>query len=253
MTIRTNVKRTLDRCIVAQLMRRGYSVFDVATKLNVTVETAHLEWSIVLKEFYEKRDEDTELAIQLILQQYAEIKREAWDAWEKSKLDSRRVVEDEGMRRYEDEMDFSESNVMTRSNSIMGMSERIDKGRGGGKAKGPIKKTIGKVIKGSKTGKSKSITPSKRMELLNRSTTTEGKNGDARYLKIILDCLHAERELRGVNPVKKMEFSGNIINWDLLASGIPDGPIPDVIEEEIAKALLGAPVPQVIPSNTEGV
>jgi predicted transcriptional regulator len=66
----------------------------------------------------------------------------------------------------------------------------------------------------------------------------EESRGDARFLIIILDTLLAERDLLGLDAPKKKGEEGNkpTIDWDLLASGIPIGPLPDLIEGEILRA-----------------
>lgn len=72
------------------------------------------------------------------------------------------------------------------------------------------------------------------------SVMREGQAGDASYLRVILDCLKAERDLLGMDATKKVEVSGQVINWEMLAEGIPeDGPVPDVVVERIERAVLG--------------
>lgn len=72
--------------------------------------------------------------------------------------------------------------------------------------------------------------------------TVDDGQWSSEYLKTIVQCLNAERELRGLNPVRdaKDKTTNNIqINWDVLASAIPPAgvPLPDTVEEKIMALL----------------
>lgn len=72
--------------------------------------------------------------------------------------------------------------------------------------------------------------------------TVDDGQWSSEYLKTIVQCLNAERELRGLNPVKDAKPANNNtvnINWDVLASAIPPAgvPLPDPVEEKIMALL----------------
>jgi lambda repressor-like predicted transcriptional regulator len=59
-------------------------------------------------------------------------------------------------------------------------------------------------------------------------------NGD--FLKIILECMEGERELKGLDQPKKVDVRAAVLDWNSLAreSNIIDG-VPDEVEAEINK------------------
>lgn len=67
--------------------------------------------------------------------------------------------------------------------------------------------------------------------------TFQESQGNSQYLRVVLDCMMQERALRGLDPVKDIPVKVNIVNWDSLANGIPDGYVADEVEQEIVKAL----------------
>lgn len=174
---RTSQQRELHRAEVAKLTRKGYSLQMIAEELKVSYATVKQDWKAILTEYRENRDEDTEALVQAKLQEYAEVKREAWKAWERSKLGT-----------VEEEERESLSN------------------------KGGSRRTLSRIKKSSA--------------------------GDSTFLIVIADCLKAERELLSLNPTKKVEVKGNM-TWDVLSQAIPDGEVPDEIENAIRLALEG--------------
>lgn len=175
---RKAVEREVDRTKLIRMVSRDYSMEEIGRELNISTNRVYLEYKIILKQLRKERLDLTEEVIEQKLLEYKEIKREAWDAWERSKS----------------------SHIITKSKQTSG-------GMGG--------------------------------KLTYEDTqTTETRVGDNSYLAVVLECLKAEREIQGLDPEKKMRVSGNIINWDILANGIPvDGPVPDLIENEIRKGM----------------
>jgi predicted transcriptional regulator len=59
------------------------------------------------------------------------------------------------------------------------------------------------------------------------------------FLRIIMDCLQAERDLLGLDSPKEIQATVQTINWDSLAAGIGSGPVPDDVERVIEGVVLG--------------
>ena len=178
---RTPEALKLDRAETVQLLRRGWTKTAIAEKLGVHQTQISYDWKCILKEVMEARDKDLEELIAIKLEEYGEIKREAWAAWEQSKKDRQRLMNEATTNH------FGESNKQ---------SETIERG-----------------------------------------------NWSSEYLRTIINCLAAERELQGLNPAK--QFEGKLtatttsVNWDKLASAIPPPgvPLPDSVEDKIMALL----------------
>lgn len=86
--------------VLAQLYKRGYSYREmreeVMARLDLqaySLETVHRDVKKLLDEWRKTRLENIDEAVQLELERLNEIVREAWTAWEKSKLDGQRNSE----------------------------------------------------------------------------------------------------------------------------------------------------------------
>lgn len=172
---RTNEQRELDKAKIPSMLRRGLTPQMIAEELGISYAMVKRDWKVVLTELREQRDEDTEALVQAKLQEYAEVKREAWEAWERSKLGT-----------IEEEEKESSSNR-------------------GGTRRSHIRKKITSA-------------------------------GDSTFLTIIQNCVKEERELLSLNPTKKLEVKGNMM-WDVFSQAIPEGEVPDEIENSIRVAL----------------
>jgi hypothetical protein len=189
---------------VARLYLRGSSQTEIAHQLGCSQPTVSNDLAAIRRDWLASATRDVEEATAQKLAEYAEAKKEAWRAWDKSKEDFQRRGEE-----IEQEHDCP---VCEGSGTNMrgGRCKSCD-GTG-------AKSEVGKVTQ-----------------------TTEGQCGNPSYLRVVLECLEAERELLGLDPAKEVSVKGRMqvatINWKLLAAGIPEGPVPDIIEEEIQKAL----------------
>ncbi len=56
------------------------------------------------------------------------------------------------------------------------------------------------------------------------------------FLKTIVACLQAEREMKGLNAPKKMDIQAEVINWDALAVQVTDDR-RDLVEQKIQSLL----------------
>lgn len=202
---RNDVAKEQDRATMMKLLRRGYTQGQIAEVLKISNQQVSYDFKLVISNLRGEMLEDTKDYVAQKLAEYAEIKREAWEAWERSKLDAQKSVVE----------------------TAPPLPSKDDKA---GTKKG----------KGDK-GQAADVSV-KALRMLKKVETTEGRLPSSDYLRIIAQCIAAERELLGIDPPKEIGFKGNIVNWDLLARNIPSGPVPDEIEGIIAGAM-GLPAP----------
>ncbi len=174
---RTDDQRLADRKEMLKLLRRGWTKTDIAEKQGVSNGIISRDTREMLRWLRESRDESTHDHITIKLEEYGEVKREAWEAWERSKKPIRRMITETYVK--------DDGSTATRA--------RYDK---------------------------------------------VGHTGDKQYLEIVLKCLIAERELLALDPPKKVKLDAQIINWDVLANGMPPGPVPDMVEEAIKSVMV---------------
>jgi hypothetical protein len=240
----------IDRAEVSRLMRRGWSVSQVAEKMEVSIQQVEVDFGAVMR--YGKRDikENAELIRNSMLEQYAEIKKEAWEAWERSKLDMmRKTVEEEKGRLYQpknvnEEVEETTFEVSQRAASEWGHSSP-DKGSGNNKGGKKAKGSSGEAAKARAGVKyneyGRPVDPNNGpMVTVKRviKKTTEGRNPGSDYLKRIIECIKAERELLGLDPAKNLNLN-HTLNWDALideASNSEQGMDKDV-EAKLVKEL----------------
>ena len=82
---RTEVQRELDKAEMMKMLARGASRRQVAEHLGVSIEQVGYDYRLVMKELAANTTEDAAVVRQVKLEEIAELKREAWQAWEKSK------------------------------------------------------------------------------------------------------------------------------------------------------------------------
>lgn len=85
----------MDRAEMVTLVRRGWSQGMLAEKFGVSQPIISVELKAIYRKFAVRQDEDTEALINMKLDELAEVKREAWMAWERSKEDIQRETEEE--------------------------------------------------------------------------------------------------------------------------------------------------------------
>lgn len=82
---RTPAARTIDKGLMLDLMRRGYSQSSIARKLNVAQSTISHDWKQVLEELNKARVLDRDCLVALKIEQYDHVITEALEAFEDSK------------------------------------------------------------------------------------------------------------------------------------------------------------------------
>ena len=80
--------------IVSQLYKRGYSYREIREEVmkrldlpTYSLRTVHKDVNRLLEEWRKTRIENTDLSVELELQRIDDLVKEAWAAWDKSKLD----------------------------------------------------------------------------------------------------------------------------------------------------------------------
>lgn len=186
------------------MIRRGAAQYQVALELGVTPATISNDYRAVMEELKESRHKDSEAIIAQQIAQHQEIIWENWRAWERSKEDAVRTVVNEEPER--------ECAICSGSGKVRGKDKKSK----------PCFKCEGKGTLGGIVG---------------TTTVREGRLPEVSYLRVIVDCMKEIAKLENLYPPEKREVSANVVNWDVFAQGIPEGPVDDVIEAEIVKAL----------------
>jgi predicted transcriptional regulator len=197
---------------MAQLMRRGYTQSVIARELGISQAQVSYDWKQLRQELRESRaDKDVKDAVDLQLEQLAEVKMEAWRAWEKSKEDARRVEQEEWPVRTCVKCD----------------------GKGQIKVVGPSKAMTTCLKCG---GKGETGGPGKAV------TEVEGRLPGHQYLEAIIKCLKEEAELLMLYPEKTLKLKGGLnntsqfVDWTGMMKML-EGGVPDAVEAKIAAAL----------------
>lgn len=163
---------------MAALIRRGWTSSMLSARFGLTFSQVKADCDLLLGRLADDVRECSKELVALKLAEYAELKKESWEAWEKSKLDAVKK---------------------THETSMSPLGKRIRNGR-----------------------------------------YSEQRVGDPQHLRTILSCLEAERQLLSINPATRVNVEGNVINWDVIASGIPDGPVPDEVQLLLEQASKGS-------------
>ncbi len=194
-------QKELDAVTMISLFRRGWTAREIGTKLGVSREQINQDFKRVMRASIEERGRDVELIRTVKLEELAEVKREAWKAWDRSQMDAQRLTEEEALRKVE-----------------------TDGGEGGEPKNG--KRKSGRVQpSGPQTTEGRL-----KFELLKvrQVKVTEGQTGDPRYLDIIERCIRKESELLGADLPRKVDLSVELSVWDVLAGEVPRDQVIDV-------------------------
>lgn len=89
---RSDLERKIDRKEMVRLMMKGWTQRMIAEQLGVSQGQISFDFRMVLKEINQHTTADAKEWVSLKLEEYAEIKREAWAEWERSKKDLERIT-----------------------------------------------------------------------------------------------------------------------------------------------------------------
>lgn len=177
---RTPQQKGIDKVEMMQLLVRGWTIEEVAAKFKAPRTQVQGDYQEVMRDLVRERTTNAEALRQLKLREYAQVKKEAWEAWERSKEDWHRKIIEQSQ-------------------------------------------TEGQNSGGSTYYKT--------------TDTSEAHLPSNEYLKTVVSCLNAERQLQGIDPPKKMNISGTVVSWDVLVDQLPSDSQRDEIEEAIMGAL----------------
>lgn len=107
---RSAVQRDLDRAEVVKLFKRGWTIDSIAYYLGRTPEQVEADWLVVAKRAMQVREREAVEKVAMILEEYAEVKAEAWQAWEKSKEDHTKFVTEKSSSSKKPSKDGEEDN-----------------------------------------------------------------------------------------------------------------------------------------------
>lgn len=91
---RNKTQKEIDRDRISHLLRRGWTQVEIAKELGLHQTQISYDYKIIKKRRAAQREEDEKELIDSKLEEYREVKREAWQAWERSKENSKKVVEE---------------------------------------------------------------------------------------------------------------------------------------------------------------
>jgi hypothetical protein len=89
---RTPAQRILDRQEIAKLLRRGWTQQEIGDKLGIHRTMVQHDWKIVVRELVTAQTRDAEHLVAIKLAEIREVKKEAYEAWERSKKDGQKDV-----------------------------------------------------------------------------------------------------------------------------------------------------------------
>lgn len=212
--VRTPQQVQIDRLRMVKMMRRGMTPRQISEVLQVGEGTIYNDWKIVLKDLDEVRSKETDQLVSLKLEELAEVKTEAWNEWERSKRNY-----------HKHQREGTDIPVSVECPHCKGTGHKPNHS-------GSMQTSKNLPPCTHCQGKGHKVRPQK------VTKTQAGRLGDSKYLRIILDCIEAERELQSLNPAKRIEGNVNVIQWEMLAQGIPlDDQVEDKVEVAIQRAL----------------
>lgn len=178
---------------IGELDTRGYTAEQIGKQLSLTPGEVKHHLTQVNKGYSCYVHDERIDYVREKLAQYREVRREAWEAYERSKLDRERITED---------------------HAAPWDVEPVPKARKGKAA--------------SKASKE----PESMLKLVRRSTMKEGRLPASEYLVIVLKCLEAERELLGLDAPTRVDVQTVAINWEaMLVVGTVQDPFAERIKQ----------------------
>ena len=193
---------------LARLACRGYSQSVMAERLNRSKGQISKDLKIIRRRYNDSIVSSRAELVQEKLAQYKDILQEAWEEWERSKADTFRKVEEliKPFKPKRKEGDGEDADESTPLELSDEDRDRLIK----------VKETI----------------------------TTEGRLAEVAFLKVIADCLKAERDLLGLDEPKKVDSNSTVnqFNWDMLTQ-VPA--VGDTVNARI-QAILDASSPKQV-------
>lgn len=155
---------------VAHLTRRGWTQVEIATKIGVSQKTISLYLKDIRRLWAENVTWEITEYVAEKLDQYREIRKEAWSAWERSKESYKRTVTEKGHKRT--------------------LTVKLGEGPKG-RRETPATADENKLV------------------VLKRVLTKEGRVPAVQFLQVVLETLEAERRLLGLDVLPRKNEVGD--------------------------------------------
>jgi hypothetical protein len=273
--VKRNVaQRELNKLEVVRLLRRGWSLKNIADHMGISEKTARNDFATVVAEIRKNYDDpELEDKIALVLHQYEELKKEAWQAWENSKRPYIRDSVEVYASVKPPEIDEDGNPVPDEADVIGGLGGQGNGAGGAGKAQPIPSKANGKAGRGIKVEEVKvmdgvesvqaRLSPSAArkvkalgaipayedvivsrkptLDRIKRVRTKEKRLPANEFLKTIMGCLEAERTLQGLDPAKEIKLDGNV-TWDIFATNLTVD-TSDAVEAALAARMANGGLP----------
>jgi predicted DNA-binding protein (UPF0251 family) len=181
---RAAIPRVQNLVQVAILDRRGYDRHEIAARLGISEESVIKSIDEIHAKYMSMAIQEKAMLIEEKRAQLRELRKEAWEAWERSKADGYRKVTE------------------TRPGAVCPLCLGEGKNQRAGMRNRPCTRCGG-------TGKLKDSTRITKVR--------EGRLPANEYLKTIIETLRDEQELLGLTSASS-STQVNIINWDTLLS-----------------------------------
>ncbi len=181
--IMTDTQKEIVLSVVAKLDRRGYTQMEIVeglkkeTGIGVSQSSICLYLKEIRKAYAEAKIEQREALVNEKVQQLREVRREAWEAWERSKSSTRKVTREKGIRLAKE------------------------------KDKEPVQF---KLPRGKKAADRGDVEES--LRLLKVITVNEGRLPANAFLEVILKTIEAEAKLRGLFQEIHINNTTNLVN-----------------------------------------
>ncbi|MGL6095357.1 MAG: hypothetical protein ACRC7O_06105 [Fimbriiglobus sp.] len=179
---RTHLSRAEAMDEVARYDRRGYTVAQIAELVKVSRKQVEKDLKDIRAGLFRRAVEERGLLVQEKLDQLREVRSEAWLAWERSKSDRVREVEELAAAYKTKEQKAAEKQGKSSDSALSGAEVN------------------------------------KRLEVYKRVLTKEGRTPAAEYLVVVMKCLSTEAELLGLlgETAVNDKAAGPPVDWDKL-------------------------------------
>jgi hypothetical protein len=97
---------------IAKMTRRGYTQYQIAQQVGVSIATVVYDQKIIKARWRERQVDEYDDLVKEKLEQLREVRREAWEAWERSKEDWYREVEEHGPSGDEEDKGDAEVSIV---------------------------------------------------------------------------------------------------------------------------------------------
>lgn len=192
----TDTERVAVLAEVEKLDRLEYTQHQIADRLGIGQVTVHKYLLKIRQMYVERMVKDREEHVAKKLEEYRYLRREAWEAYERSKQDMER--------------EHTEHNLRLQPNGDDGEEEKGNKDR--------------------KSRKQKRSQQKLELILTKRVKTRQGRIPAVEYLRLIKETYDAERQMLGLDEAVKLDVRAQVIDWGVFHVPALQG---DIIDQRI--------------------